>query len=121
MNLLSHLLAKEERIAGTTVVSRLARLAIEASQGRISTMEMLDIVSITRDDYDGIAATLASCRSLRAQAGVRQIVVDSSAAEVEGHRAQELAAVGHHWSGSMGCQPPGEDDNETVRLPVPIR
>jgi hypothetical protein len=38
----------------------------------------LAIITVTKDDPDGVAATIASTRKLRACAGIRQIVVDSS-------------------------------------------
>lgn len=42
----------------------------------------LDIISVTKDDPDGVVATIASTKKLRNCAGVRQIVVDSSSAAV---------------------------------------
>lgn len=38
----------------------------------------LDIITVTKDDLEGIAATILSTRKLRACLGVRQIIVDSS-------------------------------------------
>lgn len=43
---------------------------------------LLDIITVTKDDLGGVAATIASTRKLRACAGVRQIVVDSSSEPV---------------------------------------
>lgn len=43
---------------------------------------LLDIITVTKDDLDGVAATIASTRMLRACAGIRQIVVDSSSESV---------------------------------------
>lgn len=39
---------------------------------------ILDIVTVTKDDLAGVAATITSTRKLRACTGIRQIVVDSS-------------------------------------------
>lgn len=38
----------------------------------------LDIITVTKDDPEGVAATILSTRKLRACPGVRQIIVDSS-------------------------------------------
>ena len=40
---------------------------------------LLDIITITKDDLDGVAATVKSTKRLRACPGVSQIIVDSSA------------------------------------------
>ncbi len=40
--------------------------------------QLLDIVTITKDDPEGVASTIHSTRRLRACSGVRQIIVDSS-------------------------------------------
>ncbi len=42
----------------------------------------LSIITVTKDDSDGVTATVVSTRKLRACDGVRQIVVDSSDAPV---------------------------------------
>lgn len=39
---------------------------------------LLNIITVTKDNLDGIAASIASTRKLRSSIGVRQIVVDSS-------------------------------------------
>jgi len=43
---------------------------------------LLDIITVTKDDLVGVTATIDSTRKLRACAGVRQIVVDSSSKQV---------------------------------------
>jgi hypothetical protein len=43
---------------------------------------LLEIITVTKDDLDGVAATIASTRKLRACAGIRQIIVDSSGEHV---------------------------------------
>jgi glycosyltransferase involved in cell wall biosynthesis len=43
---------------------------------------ILDIITVTKDDLYGVAATIVSTRKLRACAGTRQIIVDSSNAPV---------------------------------------
>lgn len=53
---------------------------------------ILDIITVTKDDPDGVAATVASSRKLRACAGVRQIVVDSSSASVSEKIKESLAS-----------------------------
>jgi glycosyltransferase involved in cell wall biosynthesis len=52
---------------------------------------LLDIITVTKDDLDGIAATIASTRKLRACAEIRQIIVDSSSAPVA-EKVRELLA-----------------------------
>lgn len=52
---------------------------------------LLDIITITKDDLDGVAATIVSTRKLRARAGIRQIVVDSSSEPVA-EKVRELLA-----------------------------
>lgn len=39
---------------------------------------VLNIITVTKDDLDGVAATIKSTRKLRAHTGVRQIIIDSS-------------------------------------------
>lgn len=39
---------------------------------------ILNIITITKDDLDGVAATVQSTKMLRACPGVSQIIVDSS-------------------------------------------
>jgi len=51
----------------------------------------LDIVTITKDDADGVAATVLSTRALRACDGVKQIVIDSSAELVSAMVRERLA------------------------------
>jgi SAM-dependent methyltransferase len=41
-------------------------------------MNLLDIITVTKDDPSGVAATVASTRKLRTHVGVKQIIVDSS-------------------------------------------
>jgi|CXWL01.1.fsa_nt_gi glycosyltransferase involved in cell wall biosynthesis len=53
--------------------------------------KFLDIITVTKDDPSGVAATIASTRKLRACAGVRQIVVDSSSEPVAA-KIRELLA-----------------------------
>jgi len=43
----------------------------------------LDIITITKDDPGGIAATIYSTRKIRAYSGVRQIIVDGSSEPVQ--------------------------------------
>lgn len=39
---------------------------------------LLDIITVTKDDLDGVAATIQSTGKLRSCSGVRQIIIDSS-------------------------------------------
>lgn len=39
---------------------------------------LLDIITVTKDDFDGVAATIQSTGKLRNCSGVRQIIIDSS-------------------------------------------
>lgn len=43
----------------------------------------LDIVTITKDDLEGIAATIQSTRKIRGSAGVKQIIIDGSGEQVQ--------------------------------------
>lgn len=43
----------------------------------------LDIITITKDDLEGVSATIQSTRKLREHPGVRQIIVDSSGEHVQ--------------------------------------
>jgi hypothetical protein len=52
---------------------------------------LLDIITVTKDDPEGVAATILSTRKLRACVGVRQIIVDSSNAAVQ-IKVQELVS-----------------------------
>lgn len=46
--------------------------------GKIIMQPILDIITVTKDDPDGVAATIRSTRKLRACPGVRQVIVDGS-------------------------------------------
>lgn len=50
---------------------------------------ILDIITVTKDDPDGVAATIHSTRKLRACPGVRQIVIDGSETSAQ-KKTQEL-------------------------------
>ena len=50
----------------------------------------LDIVTITKDDVAGLAATIASTKKLRTCPGVRQIIIDSSIDLISQEKAREL-------------------------------
>lgn len=52
---------------------------------------ILDIITITKDDLNGVAATVQSTKKLRACAGIRQTVVDSSSEPVA-EKVRELLA-----------------------------
>lgn len=56
---------------------------------------LLDIITVTKDDPGGVAATIASTRKLRAFTGIRQIVVDSSSEPVA-EKVRELLAGEEH-------------------------
>ena len=43
----------------------------------------LDIITITKDDFEGASRTIESTRKLRAKGGVRQIIIDSSKDEIK--------------------------------------
>jgi glycosyltransferase involved in cell wall biosynthesis len=43
---------------------------------------ILDIITVTKDDPEGLAASIASTAKLRSLAGVRQIVIDSSSKSI---------------------------------------
>lgn len=65
----------------------------------------LDIITITKDDFDGLLATIASTKKLRACSGVRQIVIDSST-ELIAKKIKELVAeedcVDYFWQEPSG-------------------
>lgn len=61
---------------------------------------ILDIITVTKDDLEGIAATIASTRKLRNCPGVRQIIIDGSGAELQGKIKGLLAgeeSLQYHW------------------------
>lgn len=49
----------------------------------------LNIITVTKDDLEGVEATIASTRKLRACSGVRQIIVDGSVEPLQ-RKVQEL-------------------------------
>ncbi|MBI5429903.1 MAG: glycosyltransferase [Nitrosomonadales bacterium] len=55
---------------------------------------ILDIITVTKDDPEGVAATIYSTRKLRACPGIRQIIIDSSSEPVSG-KVKELALSEH--------------------------
>ena len=65
----------------------------------------LDIITITKDDVEGVAATIRSTARLRAGAGVRQIIVDSSdesrKADVQA-LTRDQRNVEYHWQAPAG-------------------
>jgi glycosyltransferase involved in cell wall biosynthesis len=65
---------------------------------------ILDIITVTKDDLDGVAATVVSTRKLRACAEIRQIVVDSSGEPVAA-KIRELLA--HEQNLDYFWQEPG--------------
>lgn len=44
---------------------------------------MLNIITVTKDDYEGIIRTIKSTKILREEYGVKQVIVDSSSSEVK--------------------------------------
>jgi len=50
----------------------------------------LNIITVTKDDLNGITATIASTRKLRACAGIRQVIVDGSGKQVA-EKVRELS------------------------------
>lgn len=64
----------------------------------------LSIVTITRDDPEGVTLTLASASRLRARPDVEQVVIDSSGAELAARVERMARAQGakYHWCEPMG-------------------
>lgn len=65
----------------------------------------LNIITITKDDLDGVVATVESTRALRINSDVRQIIVDSSANPVSGELHKRLAGeqnVEYFWQRPCG-------------------
>ncbi len=69
---------------------------------------MLDIVSITKEDLDGVLKTIKSTARLRKISGVRQIIIDSS----EGHLQEKIRAIAdgeenliYAWQEPLGIAP----------------
>jgi glycosyltransferase involved in cell wall biosynthesis len=66
---------------------------------------LLDIITVTKDDPDGVAATIASTRKLRTYSGIRQIIVDSSdetaASKVRSMLAEE-ENLDYFWQEPIG-------------------
>jgi hypothetical protein len=69
--------------------------------------KILDIITVTKDDLEGVAVTIESTRSLRA-AGARQFVMDSSG-EGTREKVEELASgeqnVEYTWLEPKGISP----------------
>lgn len=64
----------------------------------------LNIITITKDDLDGVIATVKSTKMLRANPDVRQIVIDSSADPVSGKLQEHLAGEQHvEYVGQEPC------------------
>lgn len=66
---------------------------------------MLTVITITKDDLTGVLATIASTRKLRELLGARQIVVDSSVAELSEQIkrfASSEANVDYFWQEPAG-------------------
>jgi glycosyltransferase involved in cell wall biosynthesis len=57
--------------------------------------QILSILTITRDDFEGVAATVRSTRKMRTYEGVRQIVIDGSIESVS-QRVRQLTADEQH-------------------------
>lgn len=66
---------------------------------------LLDIITITKDDPDGLLSTIDSTRPLRKFPGVRQIIIDGSSTEVKKH-VEEIARgeenVSYAWHEPSG-------------------
>ncbi len=64
---------------------------------------LLNIITVTKDDIDGVSATLRSTRALRQSEEVRQIIVDSSA---DGEKVRQIAQgernVSYIWQQPAG-------------------
>lgn len=54
--------------------------------------QLLDIITVTKNDLAGIASTIKSTEKFRACSGVRQIIVDSSSEDI-GAKVKSLAEV----------------------------
>lgn len=68
-------------------------------------MSTLDIVTITKDDLEGVAQTIRSTASLRSRPGVRQIVVDGSEpanADLVRRLVEGQANVEYRWQKAKG-------------------
>lgn len=52
---------------------------------------LLDIITITKDDLDGVSATLKSTRSVRKSGVTRQIIIDSSSDQKTHQLVEEMA------------------------------
>lgn len=66
---------------------------------------ILDIITVTKDDLAGVAATIASTRKLRACTGIRQIIVDSSSEPVAAKIRELLAdeeSLDYYWQEPCG-------------------
>jgi glycosyltransferase involved in cell wall biosynthesis len=69
------------------------------------TMPYLDIITITKDDLEGVSGTIKSTELLRFRDGVRQIIVDSSCSEI-GAKIKELVSgeknIDYIWQAPSG-------------------
>lgn len=69
---------------------------------------MLTLITVTKDDAAGLRRTLASSLRLRADAGARHLVIDSSAPDAarEVRQAVEAApGAAYHWQPPRGISP----------------
>lgn len=66
---------------------------------------LIDVVTVTKDDFNGVVATIASTRQLRHDQCVRQLIVDSSD-NATADRIRKLLAdeknVEYHWQPPSG-------------------
>ncbi|MBD3322936.1 glycosyltransferase [candidate division KSB3 bacterium] len=69
---------------------------------------LLDIITVTKDDFEGVTGTIRSTRQLRSIPGIHQIIVDSSATETQ-QLLQEFIAGEQHltyiWQQPSGIAP----------------
>ncbi len=70
---------------------------------------VLNLITITKDDLDGVAATIRSTKNIRANLGVRQIIVDSSSQQVADnmrellHNEENIEYIWQEPSGIAGA------------------
>jgi hypothetical protein len=71
-------------------------------------MRFLDIITITKDDLDGVVGTIKSAGPLRSRHGVRQLIIDSSSRET-GAKIKDLVSreknIEYVWQAASGISP----------------
>jgi len=67
--------------------------------------KIIDIITVTKDDFEGVLSTIKSTKSLRTSNDVRQIIVDSSLKEIQNKIKQSVLNepnIDYTWQAPRG-------------------